>query len=172
MRAGRLRTDDEQAVAEEQAGASAGRDRVDVELRRLDGHAGRSALEHVLEGARVARHVRARAAHVEADHWHVLIPGAPLMRLAGRGARGVVEAGARIAHDAPCGAGQDRTVAEEVFHGREAAIALHEADLDASEPCVKAFGEGREVPPDDWREVGVHAGRAAAGHHAHHGHDL
>lgn len=63
----RLWADDEKTPPEEEPGPSASRHGVDVQLRRLDRHAGDGGFEHVVVAAGVAGHVGGRSAHVEAD---------------------------------------------------------------------------------------------------------
>jgi hypothetical protein len=57
VRARGLGADDEQARAEEEAGATASGHGVDVELRRLDGDARGHRLVDLLVDARIARHI-------------------------------------------------------------------------------------------------------------------
>ena len=145
--AGALGADLEPAVAEGEDRAATGRHRMDVHHRRAHPHPGDLGLEAALIGAGVMAHVRAGAAHVEADE--PLVPG----RL-GR---------AYHADDPARRPRQDRVLALEQVRVGEPAVRLHEVEPMGRAPEVERALHLGHVAAQDRREVGVdHGGVAAA----------
>jgi len=148
-RAGRLRTDREPPAAERDDRAAAGRDRVNPEHRGRDAHARDLGVLRALELAGEERHVRRRAAHVEAEH----------AREAGRARR------RDHADHAARRSRQDAVFAAEALGARKTAVALHEVERYAgAEQLVETCAKRLDVATQHRRQIRVDERRVAARH--------
>ena len=149
-----FRPDAEARAVEAQPRAAARRHRVDRHHRRAHPHARHLGFEGALELPRIERHIRAGAAHVEADD--------------------AVEArhggGARRADDAARRAGQDRVLALEASRIGQPAGGAHEGEPRAvllRPPFrVQLPRHLRDIAAQDRREIGIHHRRVGARHEA------
>mmetsp|Transcript_38687 Transcript_38687/g.66887 ORF Transcript_38687/g.66887 Transcript_38687/m.66887 type:complete len:357 (-) Transcript_38687:348-1418(-) len=165
-----LRAHHKQAVLVKQTRSTSGRDGVDVQLRGLDGHSSRGGFEHMLVGTGIARHICGRATHVEANHRERRQGD---IRASSALSGGVVQlASDSITHHTTCRARQNGLVSQEVSHGCEASVGLHETDVDLRHACIEALREGLQVALDHRSQVSIHAGGSSSGHGANHRHDF
>ena len=153
----RVGSDPIPGAVEMEDGAAAGGDGVDVHHGGPHPDAGDLRLEGAFEGAVVARDVRRRASHVEADD-----------ALESRHERRP-----RARHDAAGRSRENRVLAPERPGVGEAAVGLHEHEAG---PAVRVPEDVRrhavDVAPEDGRKVRVDHGGVAPRHQLHQGADL
>lgn len=186
MRAGRFGADDEETVAKEESGTTAGSDSVDVELRRLNGDSGCCGFKDVLIASlTIARNVctcttldtllalaekfgAGALYHVKTNDWRLCVL---IIRCNG------------IADNTSGRTRQDSLETSEVVHVDETTVALHKfaastfrpflmLDTTCAQTSFKAGLETVNVLSDGWCEVGIRAHRSGSRYQLDHGHKL